>query len=331
MTAQTIARALEKRDNGLDKLMWAKARHLESILPEHVDVKAFLGTAWAALLANDRLMQNAVNKPDSLLIALFRCAAKGHQPGTEEYYLTPRDGGVLGIEGYRGIIERMYRSGAVAKVVVREVCVKDYFRYVEGEDERPVHRFAARPGTTGADFFGEDGNPNRGAMVGVYGVAKLTTGDWSRPVLLSRNDVFAARNAGGWKPDDKYSPWNRFDAGEDHPEFQGRSMWLKSAARRLEPWVPTSAEYRREQLRAVASVAEATGNGMPPLAVVSDTEIHDAELVEQGGVAELPNGNGAQAGRGHAAPDDDSGALPIEDPPDWGETVQPGTGTPKGK
>ena len=108
-------------------------------------------------------------------------------------------------------------------------------------------------------------------------------------------------------------------------------MWLKSAARRLEPWVPTSAEYRREQLRAVASVAEATGNGMPPLAVVSDTEIHDAELVEQGGVAELPNGNGAQAGRGHAAPDDDSGALPIEDPPDWGETVQPGTGTPKGK
>ena len=113
MTAQTVARAMEKRDTGLDKLMWKNARHLESILPEHVDVKAFLGTAWAALLANDRLMANAVAKPDTLLIALFRCAAKGHQPGTEEYYLTPRDGGVLGIEGYRGIIERMYRSGAV--------------------------------------------------------------------------------------------------------------------------------------------------------------------------------------------------------------------------
>ena len=92
MTAQTITRALEKRDNGLDKLMWTKARHLESILPDHLDVKSFLGTAWAALLANDRLMQFAVNKPDTLLIALYRCAAKGHQPGTEEYYLTPRDG-----------------------------------------------------------------------------------------------------------------------------------------------------------------------------------------------------------------------------------------------
>ena len=146
MTAQTVARAMEKRDTGLDKLMWKNARHLESILPEHVDVKAFLGTAWAALLANDTLMQNAVDKPDTLLIALFRCAAKGHQPGTEEYYLTPRDGGVLGIEGYRGIIERMYRSGAVAKVVVREVCAKDYFRLRRGRgrEARPRLRGPAR-------------------------------------------------------------------------------------------------------------------------------------------------------------------------------------------
>jgi recombination protein RecT len=332
MTAQTVARALEKRDTGLDKLMWSKARHLESILPEHVDVKAFLGTAWAALLANDKLMANAIAKPDTLLIALFRCAAKGHQPGTEEYYLTPRDGGVLGIEGYRGIVERMYRSGAVAKVVVREVCVKDYFRFVEGEDDKPVHDFAARRGgSTGGDFFGQDGNPVRGDMVGVYAVAKLLSGDWSRPVLLSRSDVFAARAAGGWKPDDKYSPWNRLDAGPDHPEFQGRSMWLKTAARRLEPWVPTSAEYRREQLRASASAAVASGNGMPVLAAPEPPEIHDAEVIEQGAVAELPNGNGAHAEPDgmRAAPDDD--ALPIEDPPDWPEPVKPGTGTPKGK
>jgi recombination protein RecT len=311
MTATTVARALEKRDTGLDKLMWSKAKHLESILPEHVDVKAFLGTAWAALLANDRLMQNAVNKPDTLLIALFRCAAKGHQPGTEEYYLTPRDGGVLGIEGYRGIVERMYRSGAVAKVVVREVCTKDYFRFIEGEDEKPVHDFAARRGgTTGADFFGQDGNPNRGDMVGVYAVARFMTGDWSRPVLLGRNDVFAARASGGWKPDDKYSPWNRADAGPDHPEFQGRSMWLKTAARRLEPWVPTSAEYRREQLRASANAAAASGHGLPVLAAAeADGEIPEAEVVGQQAVT-------------------DDGALPIENPPDWPEARKPGSGLP---
>ena len=33
MTAQTIARALEKRDNGLDKLMWTKAKHLSRSCP----------------------------------------------------------------------------------------------------------------------------------------------------------------------------------------------------------------------------------------------------------------------------------------------------------
>ena len=331
MTAQTVARALDKRDTGLDKLMWSKARHLESILPEHVDVKAFLGTAWAALLANDKLMQYAVAKPDTLLIALFRCAAKGHQPGTEEYYLTPRDGGVLGIEGYRGIIERMYRSGAVSKVVVREVCAKDYFRFVEGEDEKPVHDFAARRGgTTGADFFGDGGNPNRGDMVGVYAVARFMTGDWSRPVLLSRNDVYAARASGGWKPDDKYSPWNKLDAGPDHPEFQGRSMFLKTAARRLEPWVPTSAEYRREQLRASASAAAASGQGMPVLAPAESPEIHDAEIVEPPAIAETAaNGSAAPHPEAQAPAGEDT--LPVEDPPDWPEAAKPGTGQPKGK
>ena len=326
MTAQTVARALEKRDNGLDKLMWSKARHLESILPEHVDVKAFLGTAWAALLADDYLMQCAVAKPDTLLIALFRCAAKGHQPGTEEYYLTPRNGGILGIEGYRGIIERMYRSGAVAKVLVREVCAKDYFRYVEGDDERPVHDFtASRGGTTGADFFGQDGDPDRGGMVGVYGVAKFLTGDWSRPVLLNRNDVYAARAAGGWKPDDKYTPWNRLDAGPDHPEFQGRSMWYKTAAKRLEPWVPTSAEYRREQLRASASAAAASGRGIPVLAE-ADGEIHEAEVVEPPAIAgTAANGDGVAVTNATA-----DSQPPAEDVP-WPEAVKPGTGAPKGK
>jgi len=315
MTAQTITRALAKRDEGVDKLMWAKARHLETILPDHVDVKSFLGTAWAALLASDKLMQNAIAKPDTLLVALYRCAAKGHQPGTEEFYLTPRDGGILGIEGYRGVIERMYRSGAVGKVIVREVCTKDYFRYIENEDEKPVHDFSAkRGGTSGADFFGDDGDPDRGAMVGVYAVAKFLTGDWSRPVLLNRNDVFAARASGGWKADDKYSPWNRMDAGASHPEFQGRSMWFKTAAKRLEPWVPTSAEYRREQLRAVASASAATGNGIPEAA--QDREILDAEIVEP---QAIPAPDEKPAGNGQSAED-----------PAWPAAAKPGTGRPMG-
>lgn len=273
MTAQTVSQAVAKRESGPLSIMWSRRSHFNAVLPASVDVEAFLGTAAGALYANDTLMQYAQQNPDSLIVALMRCAALGHQPGTDEFYLTPRKVGgrpsVLGIEGYRGVIERMYRSGAVAKVVVREVCANDYFRYVEGEDDKPVHKTGG-DGTTGAAFFaGHD----RGEMVGVYAYAEMAGGAISRVVLLTRDDVYAARDSSGYKPDDKYTPWNRLDAGEAHPEFKGRSMWWKTGAKRLEPWVPTSAEYRREQLRAAAAAA-------PPERFV------DAEIVDDGG-AEL--------------------------------------------
>ncbi len=296
MTAQTVSNAVATRDAGPIKFMWSKRSHLATVLPKSVDVEAFLGTAAGALYASDvpgknlTLMKCAQANPDSLYVALMECASLGHMPGTDEYYLTPRmDHGrpkVLGIEGYKGVVERMYRSGAVAKVIAREVCAKDFFRYEEGVDERPVHKFGARAGVTGADFFGDSGSTDRGMMVGAYAVAQFTTGYWSRPALLGRSDVFAARDSGGYKPDDSYSPWNRLDGGKDHPEFTGRSMWWKTAAKRLEPWVPTSAEYRREQLRASAAAVEAAAPRAmgelpaPPGVSMSTGEVVDAEIVD---------------------------------------------------
>lgn len=297
MTAQTVAGAVAKREAGIVSVMWDRKTHFAAILPDHIDVKSFLGTAAAALYANADLMKAAERSPDSLITALMRCAALGHQPGTDEFYLTPRkDHGVpkiLGIEGYRGIVERMYRSGAVASVVVREVCEKDRFRYVEGITSKPEHDFGGADrralDPTGADFFGVNGSRDRGAMVGVYAYATLTTGAVSRVVILSRDDVLAARDTGGYSGlDDKFSPWNRLDGGKDHPEFTGRSMWWKTAARRLEPWVPTSAEYRREQLRASAAASAAAGpRDIPPAAADTATgngapqDIVDAEVIDQ--------------------------------------------------
>src|SRR5258708_20975876 len=117
-------------------------------------------------------MKCAQANPDSLYVALMQCASLGHMPGTDEYYLTPRmDHGrpkVLGIEGYKGVVERMYRSGAVAKVIAREVCAKDFFRYEEVVDERPVHNFAARAGVTGADFFAATGSTDPGRLFAAH-------------------------------------------------------------------------------------------------------------------------------------------------------------------
>jgi recombination protein RecT len=284
MTAQTVSSAVAQRDSGPTAVMWSKRKHFAAILPASVDVEAFLGTAAGALYADADLMKAAAAHPDSLIITLMKCAALGHMPGTDEFYLHIRKGKVTGTEGYRGVVERMYRSGAVAKVVVREVCAKDPFSFVEGVDEKPVHEIGGRGGT-GAAFFGDGGSRNRGAMVGVYAYAVLTTGAVSRVVIMDRDDVMAARESSDAKNSD-YSPWNRLDGGAAHPELTGRSMWWKTAAKRLEPWVPTSAEYRREQLRASAAAAASAANGaqagsihLAPGAVTAD-EIAEAEIVD---------------------------------------------------
>jgi recombination protein RecT len=300
MTAQTVSNAVATREAGIVSVMWQRRTHFAAVLPDHVDVKSFLGTAAAALYGNADLMTAAETSPDSLITAMMRCAALGHQPGTDEFYLTPRkDHGrpkVLGIEGYRGIVERMYRSGAVRSVIVREVCARDRFKFVEGEMDKPQHAtgggdpYDSR--STGADFFGEHGTRDRGEMVGVYAYAILTTGAVSRVVILNRDDVHAARDAGGYKPDDKYTPWNRLDAGGAHPEFKGRSMWWKTAARRLEPWVPTSAEFRREQLR--AAVQAAGPAAQPPAAAVGAEPPVDAEIVEDPADSGSANGRSPQ-------------------------------------
>jgi recombination protein RecT len=289
MTTQTVSGALARRETGITSVMWDRKTHFAAILPDHIDVKAFLGTAAAALYKDDKLMAAAEANPESLITALMRCAALGHQPGTDEFYLTPRKGKIVGIEGYRGIIERMYRSGAVKTVIVREVCAKDEFSYIEGVHDKPRHVFSksGTHGTTGADFFGAAGSLDRGQMVGVYAYAILMTGAVSRVVILTRDDVMAAREASDAKDSD-YSPWNRLDGGKDHPEFTGRSMWWKTAARRLEPWVPTSAEYRREQLRAAAAAAEQTAPPAMPAAAGNgqhvtgpEPEVVEAELVDE--------------------------------------------------
>jgi recombination protein RecT len=251
--------------------MWAKRDQFAAVLPKSVDVEAFLGTAAAALYADEKkpgqktptLMEAATKHPLSLIVTLLKCAALGHMPGTDEFYLHVRKGQVTGTEGYRGVVERMYRSGAVRKVIVREVCAEDKFRFIEGVDDRPIHS-SGGAGDTGGDFFGANGTRDRGPMVGVYAYAELMTGAVSRVVLLNRDDVMAARDSSDAKDSD-FSPWNRMDAGSDHPEFRGRSMWLKTGAKRLEPWVPTSAEYRREQLRATAASSALPGASRPAL------------------------------------------------------------------
>jgi len=301
MTAQTVSNAVAKVEPKPIQIAWEYESRFAAVLPDHIDAKQFIGLASGALYRDPKLMEAASNSPAAFMNALMRCAALGHQPGTEEFYLTPRKNKkndnkpeIQGIEGYRGIVERMYRSGAVASVIVREVCENDKFQFVEGIHDKPVHE---------VDWFSK----GRGQMIGVYAYAILVTSAVSRVVVLNHDDVMAAKAKSDAANSD-YSPWNSKEDG-------GRSMWWKTAARRLEPWVPTSAEYRREQLRAAV---EADNLRRPALRTVEQPvghadphtgEVVEGELVEASGASGEAHDPGAP-GQEPELPDPNDGADP---------------------
>ncbi len=260
---ETVSQAVAALPKGVD-IARRNSTRFEAVLPRHIEARPFVGMAEAALYRDEKLMEAAGTNPQAFFSALMKCAALGHRPGSEEFYLIPRKVKgrleVQGIEGYRGIVERMYRSGAVASVIVREVCEKDDFRYVEGEMTKPVHRI---------DWFGGD----RGKMIGVYAYAIMTTGAVSRVVILNADDItkIRARSDGSTS---EFSPWNRDE----------RAMWWKSAARRLEPWVPTSVEFFKERVRASAEVNHTTverpASGQVDLDTGEIDDVVDGELVD---------------------------------------------------
>jgi len=163
-------------------------------------------------------------------------ARLGLEPGTEQFYLvpqSPRKGApkeILGITGYQGLVELMYRAGAVASVIVEAVREHDVFNYVPGRDERPIHEI---------DWDADD----RGKLKLVYAYAIMKGGATSKVVVLNRSRINEIKAKSASARSD-YSPWATSE----------EAMWLKSAARQLAKWVPTSAEYIREQLRAVRDV-----------------------------------------------------------------------------
>lgn len=275
MTENTVSNAVAVRDSGPGAMVEQYKADLAMVMPSHVKPDTFVRLAVSVLRRDRNLAQAAMNNPGALMGALMEAARLGLDPGTEQYYLTPRKVKgrmeVQGIRGYQGEIELMYRAGAISSVVVEVVRQNDVFRYTPGRDERPQHEI---------DWDASD----RGPLRLVYAYAVMKDGATSKVVVLNRAQVMAAK-AMSSGADSAYSPWQR------HEE----SMWMKTAAHRLTKWVPTSAEYLREQLRAKAEVAaEAQPGvfhriehpGMPSAAPVDhpadgdDEQPVDAEFVD---------------------------------------------------
>lgn len=251
------------------ELIARHAEDLSSVLPSHIKAPVWIRVAQGAVRRDPNLLAAASASPGTLMVALLNAARLGLEPGTEEFYLTPRKvkgkPEVLGIVGYQGIIEMIYRAGAVSSVIAENVYEKDGFDYQPGRDDLPQHTI---------DWDAED----RGKLRLVYAYARLRSGAVSKVVVLNRAEVMKIKRSSQGSASD-YSPWNTNES----------AMWLKSAVRQLRKWVPTSAEYR-DQMRIDAegvtrAKAEVEYDRRPTVNVntgeiLTDSDIIDAEFVE---------------------------------------------------
>lgn len=278
----TASQAIEKQqDTPTPKaLMRQYADSFAAVLPSHVEhPETWLRVAEAAIKKGKRLPDGrteleaaASNNVPVFLATLLDAARLGLEPGTEQYYLTPRKVGgrngkteILGIIGYQGIVELMYRAGAVASVKAEVVYGGDHFEYEPGRDERPTHRI---------DWDAED----RGELRLVYAFAVMANGATSKVVVLNRADMKRIKSK-AQGTSSEYSPWNT-----DEP-----AMWLKSAVRQLRKWVPTSSEYVRQRMHGDAPPRPEVALDIPDLPAIDaeaevyptdDNEPVDAEIVE---------------------------------------------------
>lgn len=265
MSTATVSSAVAVRDNGPGAMIEQYKGDLAMVMPSHVKPDTFVRLAVSVLRRDQDLAKAAMNNPAALMGALMEAARLGLEPGTEQYYLTRRKvkgvEEVQGIRGYQGEIELIYRAGAVSSVIVEVVRERDSFKYVPGRDERPLHEI---------DWDASD----RGALRLVYAYAIMRDGATSKVVVLNRQKVMEAK-AFSKGSDSPYSPW------VNHEE----AMWLKTAAHRLTKWVPTSAEYMRERLRAQADVAAEQRSG-PLVAVPMPRPAAAASPVVEGEIVE---------------------------------------------
>ena len=231
MTMTGISNAVQQREQGPGALIEQYKHDFATVLPSHIKPETWVRLAQGVLRRDRNLALKAQQNPGSFMAALLDAARQGLNPGTEEYYLVTFGNEVQGIRGYQGEIELMYRAGAVSSVIVEVVREKDIFEYSPGRDERPRHTI---------DWDADD----RGPLRLVYAYAVMKDGATSKVVVLNKRHIADARSLSK-SAGSASSPWNK------HEE----AMWMKTAAHRLTKWVPTSAEYIREQLRAMRDVA----------------------------------------------------------------------------
>ena len=155
-------------------------------LPTHIPVEKFMRVVTTAVNSNPDLM--AANRR-SLFEAAMRAAQDGLLPDGRDGALVIFGGKVQWMPMIGGILKKLRNSGELLSIDAQLVHQNDKFTYRLGVDDVPIHE---------PDWFGE-----RGAIIGVYAVAKLKGGTafaeiMSKKAVEEVRNVSRAKNSGPW-------------------------------------------------------------------------------------------------------------------------------------
>ena len=154
--------------------------------------------AIQVLAGNEYALKLAFSNRQSVINSVTNLAAIGLSlnPAKKQAYLVPRDGKICLDISYIGLVELAVASGSVRWAKAELVRESDVFR-LNGFDKPPTHDFAP---------FAKD----RGAIVGVYCVAKTADGDYLVDTMTI-DEVFDIRDRSAawkaWISKQKKCPW----------------------------------------------------------------------------------------------------------------------------
>lgn len=232
---QTIRGAVAKRESVAMNQIGAYRNDFAVMLPSHLDAAPFVRSAQGLLRKDPKLRRVADANPGSFLAALLDCARWGLEPGVT-YHFVPFGSEIVGIRDYKGIVELVYRAGAVSSVKAEVVYAGDFYDYDPESGRPPTHRPAAANGGPGNWFATRDA---RGEMIGAYAYAIMKDGGLSQVVNMAKWEIdeHKAASKTSHQADSMWQKWPR-------------SAWKKTVARELEKWVPSSPEWITHKVRA---------------------------------------------------------------------------------
>lgn len=262
-------------ENQIMQMKTEFARAIGGATPQEQQRRAerFARVCVTAFRQNPELQKSS---PASILGAMMTCAQLGLEPNTPSglAYLIPRWNSKLrSMEcqfqvGYRGLLELMYRSGAIASinadVVYRQEIEAGLFTYTSGIRPSIEHRIDLLDGSA------RTGNPQD--IVAAYACAVLKSGE---PVIrvVPRRDIDKAMAMSGGKSGPS-AVWKSHYA----------EMAIKTAIHRLAKWLPTTRVD--EAMEAEAKYIEAEAKPVEPSQAGLSLEAMNAMM--QASVTETP-------------------------------------------